>query len=79
MNRVIAALHTVDYQAIGLADHGKPGNYFQRQIERWSKQYKLSETESIPAMDQLIRMAPESHSSRCRRTDHHRPWRLPAR
>ncbi|WP_163886378.1 phosphotransferase, partial [Providencia stuartii] len=51
MNRVISALHTVDYAAIGLADYGKPGNYFARQIERWSKQYKLSETESIPAMD----------------------------
>jgi len=59
MNRVIAALHSVDYKAIGLADYGKPGNYFQRQIERWSKQYKLSETESIPAMDQLIAWLPE--------------------
>lgn len=58
MNRVIAALHSVDYKAIGLADYGKPGNYFQRQIERWSKQYKLSETESIPAMDQLIEWLP---------------------
>jgi len=58
MNRVIAALHSVDYKAIGLADYGKPGNYFQRQIERWSKQYKLSETESIPAMDQLIAWLP---------------------
>jgi len=59
MNRVIAALHSVDYKAIGLADYGKPGNYFQRQIERWSKQYKLSETESIPAMDKLIAWLPE--------------------
>ncbi|MGO4302713.1 phosphotransferase [Cupriavidus sp. RAF12] len=59
MNRVIAALHSVDYKAIGLADYGKPGNYFQRQIERWSKQYKLSETESIPAMDQLMAWLPE--------------------
>lgn len=59
MNRVIAALHTVDYKAIGLADYGKPGNYFQRQIERWTKQYKLSETESIPAMDQLMAWLPD--------------------
>ncbi|WP_455280284.1 phosphotransferase [Cupriavidus necator] len=59
MNRVIAALHTVDYNAIGLGDYGKPGNYFQRQIERWSKQYKLSETESIPAMDALIDWLPQ--------------------
>ncbi|WP_024972500.1 phosphotransferase [Ralstonia pickettii] len=59
MNRVISALHTVDYAAIGLADYGKPGNYFARQIERWSKQYKLSETESIPAMDNLIQWLPK--------------------
>ncbi|MBT1538525.1 phosphotransferase [Ralstonia solanacearum] len=59
MNRVIAALHSVDYAAIGLADYGKPGNYFARQIERWSKQYKLSETESIPAMDSLIDWLPQ--------------------
>ncbi len=42
MNRVIAALHTVDFAARGLADYGKPGNYFERQIGRWSKQYKAS-------------------------------------
>ncbi|WP_354687777.1 phosphotransferase [Cupriavidus necator] len=59
MNRVIAALHTVDYNAIGLGDYGKPGNYFQRQIERWTKQYKLSETESIPAMDSLMDWLPQ--------------------
>ncbi|AQW32431.1 phosphotransferase (plasmid) [Ralstonia syzygii subsp. celebesensis] len=59
MNRVIAVLHSVDYAAIGLADYGKPGNYFARQIERWSRQYKLSETESIPAMDSLIDWLPQ--------------------
>jgi aminoglycoside phosphotransferase (APT) family kinase protein len=59
MNRVIAALHTVDYNAIGLGDYGKPGNYFQRQIERWTKQYKLSETESIPSMDALMDWLPQ--------------------
>src|SRR5476649_117407 len=58
MNRVIAQLHTVDYAAIGLADYGKPGNYFARQIERWSKQYLASQTESIAAMDQLIAWLP---------------------
>ena len=45
MNRVIALLHRVDYGAIGLAEYGKPGNYFQRQIDRWSRQYKASETD----------------------------------
>jgi aminoglycoside phosphotransferase (APT) family kinase protein len=58
MNRVIAALHTVDYAAAGLADFGKPGNYFARQIGRWSKQYRASETEAIPAMDELIAWLP---------------------
>jgi aminoglycoside phosphotransferase (APT) family kinase protein len=58
MNRVIAALHGIDYAAIGLADYGKPGNYFARQIDRWSKQYKASETEPIDAMDRLIEWLP---------------------
>ena len=60
LNRVIAALHRVDYAAIGLADYGKPGNYFARQIDRWSKQYKASETEPIPAMDRLIEWLPRN-------------------
>ncbi len=59
MNRVIAALHRVDYKAIGLADYGKPGNYFARQIGRWTKQYRASETERIDAMDRLIAWLPE--------------------
>jgi len=41
MNRVIAALHHIDYAAAGLADFGKPGNYFARQIGRWTRQYGL--------------------------------------
>jgi len=60
MNRVIAALHRVDFAAIGLADYGKPGNYFQRQIDRWSRQYKASETETIEAMDRLIAWLPRN-------------------
>jgi aminoglycoside phosphotransferase (APT) family kinase protein len=59
-NRVIAALHCVDYAAIGLGDYGKPGNYFQRQIDRWSRQYKASETEQIEAMDRLIEWLPRN-------------------
>ena len=60
MNRVIATLHRVDYAAIGLGDYGKPGNYFTRQIDRWSKQYKASETEPIAAMDRLIEWLPRN-------------------
>jgi aminoglycoside phosphotransferase (APT) family kinase protein len=59
MNRVIAALHGVDYASAGLGDYGKPGNYFARQIGRWSKQYRSSETERIEAMDRLIAWLPE--------------------
>jgi aminoglycoside phosphotransferase (APT) family kinase protein len=58
MNRVIAALHKVDPAAVGLADYGKPGNYFDRQIGRWSKQYIASQTEPIPEMDRLLQWLP---------------------
>ncbi|MES2974791.1 MAG: phosphotransferase [Pseudomonadota bacterium] len=58
MNRVIAALHTVKYADRGLAGYGKPGNYFERQIGRWSKQYVASITQPIPEMDKLIEWLP---------------------
>ncbi|HJV68035.1 phosphotransferase [Ideonella sp.] len=58
MNRVIAALHNVDVAAVGLADYGKPGNYFERQIGRWSKQYLASVTGPNPAMDRLLDWLP---------------------
>ncbi len=58
MNRVIAALHKVDYAARGLANYGKPGNYFERQIGRWSKQYQASVTQPITEMDRLIDWLP---------------------
>ena len=59
MNRVIAALHRVDYGAVGLGNYGKPGSYFARQIDRWSKQYRASETETIEAMEHLIDWLPQ--------------------
>ncbi len=58
MNRVLSALHSVDVRAIGLADFGPPGNYFSRQISRWSKQYLSSITEPIAEMDRLIEWLP---------------------
>ncbi|HKX41345.1 MAG TPA: phosphotransferase family protein [Burkholderiaceae bacterium] len=58
MNRVIAALHSVDVEAAGLAGYGKPGNYFERQIGRWTKQYQASITQPIEAMDRLIEWLP---------------------
>src|SRR5436190_10708388 len=59
MNTVIAALHNVDYGAVGLGDFGRPGNYMGRQIARWSRQYRASEIEPITAMDRLIDWLPE--------------------
>jgi aminoglycoside phosphotransferase (APT) family kinase protein len=58
MNRVIGALHSVDVNKAGLAGYGKPGNYFERQIGRWTKQYQASITQPIEAMDQLIAWLP---------------------
>lgn len=58
MNAVIAALHSVDHERLGLGDFGRPGNYMTRQIARWSRQYRASETETIDAMDRLIDWLP---------------------
>ncbi len=54
MNRVLAAIHSVDLSATGLNDYGPHGNYYQRQIDRWTKQYRATETEALPEMDALI-------------------------
>ena len=59
LNRVIAHLHTIDYRAVGLEGFGKPGNYIARQVERWTKQYRASETEKIEAMENLIAWLPQ--------------------
>lgn len=54
MNRVLAALHSVDIDANGLSDYGKPGSYFERQLSRWTKQYRASELEHIEEIESLI-------------------------
>ena len=54
MNRVLAALHSIDVDAAGLTDFGKPGSYFSRQVSRWGRQYRDSETETLADMDRLI-------------------------
>jgi aminoglycoside phosphotransferase (APT) family kinase protein len=58
MNRVIAALHTVKFAERGLENYGRPGNYFERQIGRWSKQYVASVTQPIDEMDKLMAWLP---------------------
>lgn len=61
MNRTLAALHSVDYEAAGLGEFGKPGNYFERQISRWSRQYEGDEEAGrIGAMDRLVEWLPEN-------------------
>jgi aminoglycoside phosphotransferase (APT) family kinase protein len=59
MTRVIAELHSVDYDAVGLGDYGKPGRYIERQVARWAQQYRAAETETIEAMDRLIEWLPK--------------------
>ena len=60
VNETLARLHTLDFEALGLGDFGRPGNYFERQISRWSQQYRASETDSIPAMDSLMAWLPDN-------------------
>ena len=57
--RTMAAIHAIDVTQAGLADYGKPGNYFARQLDRWGRQYRDSETQTIPAMDALIAQLPQ--------------------
>lgn len=54
MNRILAALHSVDVQSAGLGDYGNPGNYFARQLSRWTKQYRASQTDNLTEIEELI-------------------------
>ena len=68
---ILAALHQVDYRAVGLEDYGRIGGYMTRQI-RWVQQYEASKTNDIPAMERLMAWLPASTSRRY--GDHHRAW-----
>ncbi len=76
LNAVIARLHSLDYRAIGLEDFGKPGNYIERQIARWTKQYQASETGRIEAMDNLIAWLPKNIPPSAATTVVHGDYRL---
>jgi len=76
MNRVIAALHTTDYRAIGLQDYGREGGFLERQIKRWSTQYRASELEPIAEMDALIDWLPRHVPAASRTTVIHGDYRL---
>ena len=60
VNATIAKLHNYDYTALGLADYGKPGNYFARQISRWSGQYRASATQAVRSMNALLEWLPDN-------------------
>ncbi len=60
MNDTMAKLHKVDYEAVGLGDYGRPGNYIERQTARWIKQYEASKTDEIPSFDALVDWLPKN-------------------
>jgi aminoglycoside phosphotransferase (APT) family kinase protein len=76
LNRVIAQLHGIDYQQVGLEGFGKPGNYIARQVARWTTQYRASETERVEAMDNLIEWLPKNIPPETGTTVVHGDYRL---
>ncbi|MFN3511350.1 MAG: phosphotransferase family protein, partial [Tsuneonella troitsensis] len=76
MTDTLASLHNVDLGEAGLEDYGKPGNYFGRQVDRWTKQYRLSETEHMPAMEKLIEYLPATLPEQTRTSVVHGDYRI---
>lgn len=76
MNETFARLHNMDWEKLGLTDYGKPGNYVGRQVSRWTKQYQLSETETIPEMNRLIDWLPQHLPTDARDSIVHGDYRL---
>ena len=77
LNRVLAALHEVDVAAVGLSDYGPPGHYLERQVGRWSKQYRASETQDLPDMNRLMqRLVDEMPEDDGQRTLVHGDYRI---
>lgn len=72
----LADLHKVDYEAAGLGDYGRPGNYFERQVGRWTKQYRGSQTDDLPAMEKLIAYLPTSLPEQKRTSIVHGDYRI---
>ena len=72
----LAALHNVDFAAAGLSAHGRPGNYFERQVVRWTKQYRAAETERIEPVEQLIDWLPRTMPEQTRTSIVHGDYRV---
>jgi aminoglycoside phosphotransferase (APT) family kinase protein len=76
MGDTLAALHNTDHVAAGLESYGKPGNYFARQVERWTKQYRMSETEHMPDVERLIEFLPRTVPEQTRTSVVHGDYRI---
>ena len=72
----LAALHNTDHVAAGLGDYGKPGNYFERQVGRWTKQYRAAETERMEDMERLIEWLPRTLPEQTRTSIVHGDFRI---
>lgn len=72
----LARLHAVDHEQAGLGDYGRPGNYFARQIGRWTKQYRLAQTDEIPEVERLIAYLPETVPEQSRTSVIHGDYRI---
>ncbi len=72
----LAALHNVDVEQAGLSEYGRPGNYFGRQVSRWTKQYKLAETETMETMERLIEWLPATLPEQTRTSVVHGDYRI---
>ncbi len=72
----LAALHATDFAAAGLGDYGKPGNYFERQVARWTKQYRAAETEHMPSVEKLIGWLPRTLPEQTRTAIVHGDYRV---
>lgn len=72
----LAALHSIDYVAAGLGEYGKPGNYFERQVARWSKQYRMSQTDDLPEVEKLIEWLPRTVPAQTRTSIVHGDFRI---
>jgi aminoglycoside phosphotransferase (APT) family kinase protein len=74
--QTLGKLHTFDPEKIGLSDFGRPGNYFARQVDRWTKQYRASETQHIPEVEKLIEWLPRTLPEQKRVSIVHGDYRL---
>ncbi|WP_323760405.1 phosphotransferase family protein [Maricaulis sp.] len=76
LTTTLADLHNVDHVAAGLADYGRPGNYFERQVGRWTKQYRASQTDDLPEVEALIEFLPRTVPEQSRTSIIHGDYRI---